>query len=82
MFRPEARDDLRALPRDVAMRVLRKLTDLEADPLGLSTTALIGRPELTRLKVGDYRVIYTIDNGELTIWVVHVAHRATVYDVN
>ncbi|MFD8940385.1 type II toxin-antitoxin system RelE/ParE family toxin, partial [Streptomyces sp. NPDC059578] len=23
---------------------------------------------------------YTIDNGELTVWVVHVGHRSTVYD--
>jgi mRNA interferase RelE/StbE len=33
-----------------------------------------------RLRVGDYRVIYTIDNGELVVRVVHVGHRSTVYD--
>ncbi|MGW6897815.1 type II toxin-antitoxin system RelE family toxin [Streptomyces sp. NPDC054919] len=33
-----------------------------------------------RLRVGDYRVDYTIDNGELVVWVVHVGHRSTVYD--
>ncbi|MFE2277223.1 type II toxin-antitoxin system RelE/ParE family toxin [Streptomyces sp. NPDC059454] len=31
------------------------------------------------LRVGDYRVIYTVDNGELTVRVVHVGHRSTVY---
>ncbi|WP_327264247.1 type II toxin-antitoxin system RelE/ParE family toxin [Streptomyces sp. NBC_01232] len=29
---------------------------------------------------GDYRVLYTIDNGELVVWVVHVGHRSTVHD--
>ncbi|APU44580.1 hypothetical protein BSL84_21615 [Streptomyces sp. TN58] len=31
-------------------------------------------------QVGDYRVVYTIDNGELVVWVVHVGHRSTVHD--
>ena len=79
VFRPEARDELRALPRDVAIRILRKLTELEHDPLGSGTTALVGRPDRRRLRVGDYRVIYTLDNGELIIWVIHVAHRSTIY---
>jgi mRNA interferase RelE/StbE len=79
VFRPEARDELRALPRQVAMRILRKLTELEADPLGLSTTALVSRPELRRLRVGDYRVIYTLDKGELIVWVVQVGHRSQVH---
>jgi mRNA interferase RelE/StbE len=79
VFRPEARDELRALPRQVAMRILRKLTELEADPLGLSTTALVSRRELRRLRVGDYRVIYTLDKGELIVWVVQVGHRSQVH---
>ncbi len=80
IFRPEARDDLRKIPRDVALRILAKLTELEADPFGFSTTALVSQPERRRLRVGDYRIIYTVDNGELIIWVVQVGHRSTVYN--
>jgi mRNA interferase RelE/StbE len=79
-FRPEARDELRKIPRDVALRILAKLTELEDDPFGFDTTALVSQPERRRLRVGDYRVIYTVDNGELVVWVVHVGHRSTVYD--
>lgn len=79
-FRPEARDELRKLPRATAVKILHKLTELEADPLGFGTTALVGSPELRRLRVGDYRVIYTLDQGELVVWVVHVGHRRDVYD--
>lgn len=64
------------------MRILRKLSDLEADPTGMATTSLVARPGLRRLRVGDYRVIYSLDNGELIVWVVHVAHRSTAYDRN
>lgn len=79
VFRPEARAEVRKLPRQVAMQLFRKLSELETNPLGFGTTALVAAPELRRLRVNDYRVIYTIDNGELTIWVIHVGHRSVVY---
>lgn len=80
VFQPEARAELRKIPRGAALRILAKLTELERDPLGHKTTALVSAPDRRRLRIGDYRVIYTIDNGELTIWVIHVGHRSTVYD--
>ncbi|MEU9940661.1 type II toxin-antitoxin system RelE family toxin [Streptomyces lavendulae] len=79
-FRPEAQAELRKIPRDMALLILAKLTELESDPLGFNTTALASQPERRRLRVGDYRVVYTIDNGELAVWFVHVGHRSTVYD--
>ena len=80
VFRPEARAELRKLSRRNAMQILRKLAELETDPLGFGTTALVAAPDLRRLRVGDYRVIYTINHGELIIWVVHVGHRSDIYD--
>ncbi|MFG2403742.1 type II toxin-antitoxin system RelE/ParE family toxin [Streptomyces brevispora] len=80
-FRPEAQAELRKVPRDMALRILAKLTELESDPLGFSTTALVSQPERRRLRVGDHRVVYTIDNGELVVWVAHVGHHSTGYDI-
>ncbi|MCX5584742.1 type II toxin-antitoxin system RelE/ParE family toxin [Streptomyces erythrochromogenes] len=77
VFRPEAQAELRKIPRDMALRILARLTELESDPFGFNTTALVSQPERRRLRVGDYRVVYTIDNGELVVW---VGHRSTVYD--
>jgi mRNA interferase RelE/StbE len=80
VFRAEAQAELRKVPRDMALRILAKLTELENDPMGFNTTALVSQPDRRRLRVGDYRVIYTIDNGELVVWVVPVGHRSTVYE--
>ncbi|MFE2549245.1 type II toxin-antitoxin system RelE/ParE family toxin [Streptomyces sp. NPDC059355] len=74
------RETLRKIPHDMALRILAKLTGLETDPLGFNTTALASQPERRRLRVGDYRVVYTLDNGELMVWVVHAGHRSTVHD--
>jgi len=80
VFRAEAQAEPRKIPRDLALRILAKLTELESEPFGFNTTALVSQPERRRLRVGDYRVVYTIDNGELVVGLVHVGHRSTVYD--
>lgn len=80
IFRPEAQAELRKLPRSVAMTILRKLAELENDPYGYATTALVSRPSVRRLRIGDYRVFYTVENGELVVCVIAVAHRSVAYD--
>jgi Cytotoxic translational repressor of toxin-antitoxin stability system len=79
-FEPGAQADLRKIDRHTAMRVLRKLAELETDPYGLGTTELVSRPGVRRLRVGDYRVFYTLEHGQLVIWVVAVVHRSTAYE--
>ncbi|MFF3749765.1 type II toxin-antitoxin system RelE/ParE family toxin [Streptomyces sp. NPDC002018] len=69
----------RKILRDIALRIVAKPTELESDPLGFNTTALVSRPERRRLRVGDHRVVYTINKGELVVWVVHIGHRSTVH---
>ncbi|MBQ1081094.1 type II toxin-antitoxin system RelE/ParE family toxin [Nocardiopsis sp. B62] len=51
-----------------------------SDPLGHGTTALAGSPEVRRLRVGDHRVIHTLENDRLIIWVVRVGHRSTAHE--
>ncbi|MDT0493923.1 type II toxin-antitoxin system RelE/ParE family toxin [Streptomyces griseus] len=80
VFHPEARAELRKVPRDTALRILTKLTELETDPFGFNSTALVSRPERRRLRVGDSPIIYTANNGELIVWVIRVGHRSTIYD--
>ncbi len=77
--------------RPAAVRALRKLDPpaqrpiqgaialLAEDPRPPSTRALKGRPGL-RVRVGDYRVIYTIDDGVLLVVVITIGHRRDVYD--
>ncbi len=79
IFRPEARDELGAIPREIALRILAKLTELESDPYGFGSTSLVGDSTRRRLRVGDYRIVYTLDHGELVVWIVQVDHRSTVY---
>ncbi len=76
------RSALRALgklPHDVQARVFRATAALRQTPRPVGCKAMRGRPGHWRLRLGDYRVIYTIDDATVTIEVVEVGHRRDVY---
>lgn len=77
VFAEDARADLRKIDRAAALTILRKLADLETDPLGFVTTELVTECGTRRLRVGDHRVLYTIENEQLIIDVIRVAHRGS-----
>ena len=67
------------LDRTVRVRVLRKVDSLKAEPRPPGVLRLTGQRELWRLRVGDYRVIYTIQDSKLVITVVDVGGRGSIY---
>jgi mRNA interferase RelE/StbE len=72
--------ELRKLDSQTARRVLRAVTGLTTDPRPAGVRALSGEPSGTmRLRVGNYRVVYLIDDGQVRVLVVRVAHRREVY---
>ena len=78
-FTDAARADLRKIERGVAVTILRKLAELEADPYAFGTTELVTDRGIRRLRVGDYRVFYTVIDAVLIVEVVRVAHRSVAY---
>jgi mRNA interferase RelE/StbE len=80
IFDPKARAEIRRLPRQTAITILRKFAEPEQDPYGFSTTTLVGDPSVRRLRVGDYRVFYEIRSTELVVWLIHLAHCGVAYD--
>ncbi|WP_405917383.1 type II toxin-antitoxin system RelE/ParE family toxin [Streptomyces sp. NBC_00728] len=80
-FTVTAQRQLRDLDRTSAMRILTALTRLGDDPYreDADIKKLAGHEGLYRLRVGDFRVAYRIDNGRLIILVVKVGNRRDVY---
>ncbi len=79
-FRPAARRDLKDLPKDVVDRVGRKISALAENPRPLGVEKLSGSEEgFYRIRIGDYRVLYTIQDKVLLIIIIKVRHRREVY---
>lgn len=67
------------LDKPVRRRVQSAIDRLAGDPRPNGVVALAGHKGLLRIRVGDYRIIYTVDDGVLLVLVVDVDHRSTVY---
>lgn len=76
-LRPAAVRALRKLDPQARQRVQGALALLSRDPRPPAARALQGRPGL-RVRVGDYRIIYTISDGVLLVVVVTLGHRRDV----
>jgi len=66
------------LPDDITRRILTRLTGLETNPRPADVKKLKGR-DARRIRVGDYRVIYEIQDRVLQIIVITLGHRREVY---
>lgn len=80
-FTPLAQKDFGKLPQEVRSRVLKKIEGLGNNPRpkGAKKLHLKGESELWRVRWGDYRVVYSIENDRLVIAIVRVGHRKDVY---
>jgi mRNA interferase RelE/StbE len=79
-FAPAARRQLRKLDRPVQVRVLRRVEKLENQPRPKTAETLKGTTETVyRVREGDYRIIYTIEDDRLIVLVVRIGHRSEVY---
>lgn len=79
LFKPSAERAFLALPRDIQKRLDKRLLALRDNPRPPGVKALTGAPGVLRLRVGDYRVLYEVDDAVLVVLVLKVAHRGDAY---
>ena len=77
-FRKSVQKDLETIPKKDLQRILKRIQDLANDPRPPGSEKLTGQ-EHYRLRQGIYRILYSIQDNELTIWIVKVGHRKEVY---
>jgi mRNA interferase RelE/StbE len=78
-LRPAALRALSKLDPPVRRRLQGAIALLAQKPRPPAARALKGRPGL-RVRIGDYRVIYTVHDDVLLVVVVTLGHRREVYD--
>lgn len=77
---PAAARTLRKLPREAQRRIAPLIEALAKDPRPAGATALQGEPAgVLRVRVGDYRILYQVDDQDRRVLVVTLGHRREVY---
>ena len=79
-IKPSAAKELDALSDALFARIDRKIMALAENPRPHGCRKLQGRKDQWRVRVGDYRVVYTINDAKLLVEVTRVRHRSEVYE--
>ena len=77
-FRRSVEKDFASIPKKDVKRILSRIKTLEQDPRPPRCEKLTGQ-ERYRLRQGRYRIVYSIQDDELTVWVVKIGHRKDIY---
>jgi mRNA interferase RelE/StbE len=77
-FRKSVAKDFAAIPKRDLQRIINLIGTLAENPRPPGCEKLTGL-ERYRVRQGCYRIVYSIQDHELTVWVVKVAHRKDVY---
>ena len=77
-FRKSVEKDFIPIPKKDIQKIFRRIEALGEDPRPSGCEKLTGR-ERYRVRQGRYRIVYSIQDEGLTVWIVKVAHRKDVY---
>jgi mRNA interferase RelE/StbE len=67
------------LPEDIRQRIIEKILSLTIEPRPVGVKKLKGFDNEYRVRVGDYRVRYEVNDKILTVLVLHCKHRRNIY---
>ena len=79
-IKPSARKELDRLPDKLIARIVGRLEALASNPRPRGCKKLKGGVHEWRIRVGDYRAVYAIDDKKLLVDVTRIRHRSEVYE--
>ncbi|MFA5353713.1 MAG: type II toxin-antitoxin system RelE/ParE family toxin [Thermodesulfovibrionales bacterium] len=77
-FKESVEKDLRGITKEDLGKILERIALLAENPRPPGSEKLTGQ-ERYRIRQGNYRVVYSIRDEEVTVWVVKVGHRKDIY---
>jgi len=76
-FRASVEKDFASIPRSDLKKILQRIKTLAENPRPPGCEKLTGQ-ERYRFRQGRYRIVYSIHDDELTVWIVKVGHRKDI----
>lgn len=78
-FRPSVLKSLKRLPKQDLVKIKNKIDSLSKNLPDPTTTKLKGNNPFHRIRAGNYRIIYEINNNQLIVLVVKIGHKKDIY---
>jgi len=79
-IKPSARREMENLDDSLLSRLVPKIEGLGANPRPSGCRKLRGYKDQWRIRIGDYRVVYIIDDDRKKVSITRIAHRKDVYE--
>lgn len=80
LFKASAEKELRAITKPYLEKILQRIEMLSRTPRPHGIQMLRGEERYYRLRQGDYRIIYEIDDAAKLVTIIKIGHRREVYD--
>ncbi|MBI5477158.1 MAG: type II toxin-antitoxin system RelE/ParE family toxin [Ignavibacteriales bacterium] len=78
-FKPSASNDIESLPVGISQRILTDIEKLKYNPRPVGCRKIIGSKNDWRIRIGDYRVLYEVDDTDHGIRIFRIKHRKEAY---
>ena len=78
LIKKSAERDLRKIPKADLQRITQRIKDLATSPRPSGSEKLAGQDSY-RIRQGDYRIVYTVDDNQRLIEIIKIGHRREVY---
>jgi mRNA interferase RelE/StbE len=78
-FKARAKKELARVPREFAKKIIVEIAALALNPRPNGSKKLVGAEHTYRIRVGNYRVLYSVLEQQLIIEVIKIGHRKEVY---
>ncbi|MDZ7580037.1 MAG: type II toxin-antitoxin system RelE/ParE family toxin [Deltaproteobacteria bacterium] len=77
-FKDSVWKELKKIPKNDLKKIISRVEQLGNDPRPMGCEKLTDH-ELYRIRQGNYRIVYSVQDKKLTVWVIKVGHRKDVY---
>ncbi len=79
VFAPRAEKDFKKLDKPIQKQLRPKIDALAKNPRHHGAEKLAGEDDLYRIRSGDYRIVYQIQDKQLVVLLVKIGHRREIY---
>jgi mRNA interferase RelE/StbE len=79
-WKKSAIGELKNLPKEIVPRIVNAVGELSSNPFPDGVKKLSGAEHTYRIRIGSYRVVYTVTKTTTVVEIIRVSHRKNVYD--